>query len=32
MTHIGIQEVLDGRNVDWLESVTDEEYAATPAR
>jgi len=26
MTHIAIQESLDGRNVDWLEHVTDEEY------
>ena len=26
MTHIAIQESLDGRNVDWLEKVTDEQY------
>jgi quercetin dioxygenase-like cupin family protein len=26
MTHIAIQENLDGRVVDWLEHVTDEEY------
>lgn len=26
MTHIAIQERLDGRSVDWLEHVTDEEY------
>jgi quercetin dioxygenase-like cupin family protein len=26
MTHIAIQESLDGRVVDWLEHVTDEEY------
>ena len=26
MTHIAIQEALDGRNVDWLEKVTDEQY------
>ncbi len=26
MTHIAIQEKLDGRNVDWLEKVTDEQY------
>ena len=32
MTHIAIQETLDGRNVDWLEKVTDEEYRAFPAR
>ncbi len=28
MTHIAIQEKLDGRNVDWLEKVTDEQYGA----
>lgn len=27
MTHIAIQEAFDGRNVDWMEKVTDEEYA-----
>jgi quercetin dioxygenase-like cupin family protein len=26
MTHIAIQERLDGRTVDWLEKVTDEQY------
>jgi quercetin dioxygenase-like cupin family protein len=26
MAHIAIQESLDGRNVDWLEKVTDEQY------
>jgi quercetin dioxygenase-like cupin family protein len=26
LTHIAIQEALDGRNVDWLEHVTDEQY------
>ena len=26
MTHIAIQEVLDGKAVDWLEKVTDAEY------
>ncbi len=26
MTHIAIQERLDGRAVDWLEHVTDEQY------
>lgn len=26
MTHIAIQEHLDGKVVDWLEHVTDEEY------
>ncbi len=26
MTHIAIQESLDGKNVEWLEHVTDKEY------
>jgi quercetin dioxygenase-like cupin family protein len=26
MTHIAIQEKLDGKAVDWLEKVSDEEY------
>ena len=26
MTHIAIQESLDGKNVDWLEHVSDEQY------
>jgi quercetin dioxygenase-like cupin family protein len=26
MTHIALQEQLDGRAVDWLEKVTDEQY------
>ena len=26
MTHIAIQESLDGRNVDWLEQVSDAQY------
>ena len=26
MTHIAIQEQLDGRTVDWMEHVTDEQY------
>ena len=26
MTHIAIQESLDGKTVDWMEKVTDEEY------
>jgi len=26
MTHIAIQELLNGKGVDWLEKVTDEEY------
>lgn len=28
MTHIALQEALDGRNVTWMEKVTDEEYLA----
>lgn len=32
MTHIAIQEELDGKAVEWLEHVSDEQYgAATPA-
>jgi len=27
MTHIAVQEQLDGKAVDWLEQVTDEQYA-----
>ena len=30
MTHIAIQEALDGKAVDWLEHVSDEEYGAGP--
>jgi quercetin dioxygenase-like cupin family protein len=26
MTHIAIQESMDGRNVDWMEKVSDEQY------
>jgi quercetin dioxygenase-like cupin family protein len=26
MTHIAIQEALDGKNVDWMEKDTDDEY------
>lgn len=28
MTHIAIQEQLDGKAVDWMEKVTDEQYHA----
>ena len=31
MTHIAIQEALDGKVVDWLEHVTDAQYAAERA-
>ena len=30
MTHLAIQEALDGKAVEWLEHVTDEQYAAAP--
>ena len=30
MTHIAIQEALDGKFVEWMEQVTDEQYRATP--
>jgi quercetin dioxygenase-like cupin family protein len=30
MTHIAIQEALDGKNVVWLEKVSDEEYTVGP--
>ena len=26
MSHIAVQEMLDGKNVDWFESVTDAQY------
>jgi len=29
MTHIAIQEELDGKSVDWLEHVSDDQYEAT---
>jgi quercetin dioxygenase-like cupin family protein len=28
MTHIAIQEALNGKSVEWLEKVSDEQYAA----
>ncbi len=28
MTHIAIQEQLDGKTVDWMEKVSDEQYQA----
>ena len=31
MTHIAIQEALDGKNVEWLEKVSDAQYLAGPA-
>ena len=29
MTHLAIQESLDGKAVDWLEKVSDEQYAGS---
>jgi hypothetical protein len=26
MTHIAIQEMLEGKNVEWMEKVNDEQY------
>lgn len=31
MTHIAVQESLDGKAVDWMEHVTDAEYRGEPA-
>jgi hypothetical protein len=28
MTHIAVQEQLDGRAVEWMEKVSDEQYQA----
>jgi hypothetical protein len=28
MTHIAIQEALEGKNVDWMEKVSDAQYGA----
>jgi quercetin dioxygenase-like cupin family protein len=28
MTHLAVTEALDGRNVNWMEKVTDDEYLA----
>jgi quercetin dioxygenase-like cupin family protein len=30
MTHIAIQEALDGKTVEWLEHVSDEQYRVDP--
>ncbi len=32
MTHVAIAEALDGKAVDWMEPVTDEQYLADEAR
>ncbi len=30
-THLAIQESIEGKNVEWLEKVTDEQYGARPS-
>jgi quercetin dioxygenase-like cupin family protein len=32
MTHIAIQERLDGKTVDWMEKVSNEQYQTMPTR
>jgi quercetin dioxygenase-like cupin family protein len=32
MVHLAIHESLDGKHVDWLEKVTDEDYKTAPAK
>ena len=32
MTHIAIQEALDGKVVEWMEKVSDEQYLAKPSQ
>ena len=32
MTHIAVQEKLDGKNVDWMEKVSDEQYQREPSQ
>jgi hypothetical protein len=32
MTHIAIQEQLDGKTVDWMEKVSDEHYVSRAER
>jgi hypothetical protein len=32
MSHIAIQEALDGKMVDWMEPVTDGQYLAGPKK
>ena len=32
MTHIAVQEALNGKPVDWMEKVTDEEYSGAKVR
>lgn len=30
MSHLAVTEMLDGKNVEWMESVTDDQYQAGP--
>ena len=30
MTHVAMQEQLDGKTAEWMEPVSDEQYGATP--
>jgi hypothetical protein len=32
MTHLAVTGTLDGKNVDWMEKVTDEQYNAARAQ
>ena len=32
MTHIAIQEHVDGKVVEWMEKVSDEQYPAKPSQ
>jgi len=32
MTHIAVQESLDGKNVDWMEKVSEEQYTGNAVR
>ncbi len=32
MVHLAFQEALDGKHVEWMEHVTDAEYAVAPER
>jgi hypothetical protein len=31
MTHIALQDEVDGKVVDWMEKVSDEQYRAKPS-
>jgi quercetin dioxygenase-like cupin family protein len=32
MTHIAVQESLDGKNVEWLEKVSNDQYGVPPGK